>query len=229
MSITHGKFFFTPILCCFLFISILTLNGVAWNIAKDDKPNNFSSLEKFFYRNEMRKFIQAISWYSHQFNTDFIIIPQNGIDLITINGKPEGSLISAYLSAIDGVGQEELFYGFSDDNKSTSEDLTSNWLGFLDRIRSLSKAVLIIDYCSSPDNTKDSLEKNNLHQFISFAADSRELDIIPKNSLKLYQENSENVDNIINAKNFLYFINPSNFSSKNAIRKYIKNKTICQK
>ncbi len=67
----------------------------------------------------MRDFVIGISNYSRLSDPDFIIIPQNGIELITINGEEDGSLSESYSEAIDGHGQEDLFYGYNDDDKAT--------------------------------------------------------------------------------------------------------------
>ena len=160
----------------------IALSGFAY--CQDLTPLNYSDSDSFFYRDEMRHFIQAISRYSHQFHPNFIIVPQNGLSLLTTNGEPEGVLISEYLTAIDGVGQEELFFGFLGDDEPTPEDITSDWLSFLNKIQALGKAVLITDYCSNTFNIKNSFERNNLQHFISFASESREMDIIPINSSK---------------------------------------------
>jgi cysteinyl-tRNA synthetase len=205
------KIFFLNQITFTILLFIIVLSGIIY--CQDLVNLNPSDSDSFFYRDEMRHFIQAISRYSHQFHPNFIIVPQNGLSLLTTNGEPEGVLISEYLTAIDGVGQEELFFGFLGDNEPTPEVITSNWLGFLNKIRVLGKAVLVTDYCSDTFNIKSSFERNNLHQFISFAAESRELNIIPLNSSEPYYKNSENIEKIIHAKNFLYFINPSSFSN----------------
>ena len=205
------KIFFLNQIAYTILLFIIVLSGVTY--CQDLINQNLSDSDSFFYRDEMRHFIQVISRYSHLFHPYFIIVPQNGLSLLTSNGEPEGVLISKYLSAIDGVGQEELYFGFLGDDEHTPEIITSNWLGFLNKIRVLGKAVLVTDYCSEPFNIKNSLESNNLQQFISFPAESRELNIIPVNSSVPYRANSENIEKIIHAKNFLYFINPSSFSN----------------
>ena len=52
-------------------------------------------------------------------NPNFIIIPQNGIELVTNNGEEDGPINNAYLSAIDGNGQEDLYYGYDNDDQAT--------------------------------------------------------------------------------------------------------------
>lgn len=74
------------------------------------------------FKQEMRNFVIGISEYSRTIKTDFIIIPQNGIELVTINGEESDSLANSYLSAIDGNGQEDLFYGYDNDDQATSTE-----------------------------------------------------------------------------------------------------------
>jgi len=53
------------------------------------------------YRREMRDFVQRISGYAKGINTAFVVIAQNGQELITANGESDGSLDVPYVSAID--------------------------------------------------------------------------------------------------------------------------------
>ena len=72
------------------------------------------------YRAAMRDFVQAISTNAKKADPAFLVVPQGGITLLTDSGKPDGRPADAYLRAIDGVGQEEVFYGFDNqDNKKT--------------------------------------------------------------------------------------------------------------
>ena len=49
------------------------------------------------YRQEMRDFVSDISIYAKDKHPNFIIIPQNDIELSTSNGEPDGN-ISTVLS-----------------------------------------------------------------------------------------------------------------------------------
>jgi len=44
------------------------------------------------YRQDMRDFVQVISSYARSIQDEFILIPQNGNELITLNGEADGSL-----------------------------------------------------------------------------------------------------------------------------------------
>ncbi len=165
------------------------------------------------YRDDMRTFVEEISTYAHKTNANFIIIPQNGIELITSNGEPDGSLVTSYIDAIDGVGQEDLFYGYNNDDEATPTTDNQYLASFLSHLVNVQKRVLVTDYCSTPLKMDDSYALNRSKQYISFAAPDRELSVIPAYPSPIFAENSNNVESLFQANNFLYLINPGNFSS----------------
>ncbi|SFD15734.1 cysteinyl-tRNA synthetase, unknown class [Chitinophaga sp. CF118] len=165
------------------------------------------------YRAEMRNFVIGISQYAKAQNPQFAIIPQNGIELITTNGEADGTLAQTYINAIDGVGQEDLFYGYDSDNVPTPSDDNLYLREFLNRIKT-TKKVLVTDYCSSKTNMDKSYSSNNTNGYVSFAADHRELNNIPSYPATPYGVNSNNITSLSLAKNFLYLINPENYSTK---------------
>lgn len=165
------------------------------------------------YREEMRNFVINISRYAKARNPQFAIIPQNGIELITTNGESDGTLAQAYIQAIDGVGQEDLFYGYTDDNVPTPSDDNMYLREYLDRIKA-GKKILVTDYCSTQAKMDKSYSSNNSNGYISFAASHRELDNIPAYPAQPYAVNSSNITSLAQAKNFLYLINPQHYSSK---------------
>ncbi len=57
------------------------------------------------FREEMRSFVGEISIYAKDVNPNFVVIPQNGIELVSLNGEEDGTPASMYLSNIDAVGQ----------------------------------------------------------------------------------------------------------------------------
>lgn len=165
------------------------------------------------YRAEMRNFVIKISQYTKAKNPQFAIIPQNGIELISSNGESNGALAQSYLDAIDGVGQEDLFYGYDDDNVATPSDANKYIRGFLDRIKT-TKKVLVTDYCSGKTNMDKSYSSNNTAGYVSFAADHRDLNNIPTYPATPYNVSSTDITSLSQAKNFLYLIDPSSYSSK---------------
>ena len=89
------------VLFWFLSVIILTMPGIA--NCKNQGIKIYPDLDRQYYRQEMRNFILFISNYSHDLVTDFIIIPQNRLELLTTTGEPDGPLDFDYISSIDGV------------------------------------------------------------------------------------------------------------------------------
>jgi len=168
------------------------------------------------YKQEMRDFVKQISIYSKNLSNDFLIIPQNGQQLVTKTGEANGALDLEYLSAIDGTGREDLFYGYDNDNKPTSEDDTNFLLPFCDICEQNGVEVLTTDYCSTHSKMDDSYARNNARGYVSFSAPERGLNVIPDYPEEPYHMNSEDIETLSDAKNFLYLIDPSGFSGKQA-------------
>lgn len=166
------------------------------------------------YRELMREFVIKISNYAKTQRHDFKIIPQNGQEIIYTSRDLSGDLAIDYINAIDGTGREDLFYGYDKDNKATPS-IEKEYLIDLCRSYEQNKLeVLAIDYCSDPDKISDSYTQNALLGFISFAAPARELNVIPEFPVHPYNENDLDIENLNQAKNFLYLINGENYESK---------------
>jgi cysteinyl-tRNA synthetase len=166
------------------------------------------------YRQRMREFVMAIGQYARTIDPDFLIIPQNGIELVTDGIDEPGNPNIGYLDAINGNGQEDLFYGYDCDNKKTPGDESDYLIGFLDISKDHGNTILVTDYCSSAGNMDDSYLKNSARGYISFAASHRELDIIPDYPQEPNNSNNDDIESLGQVKNFLYLIDPQNFSSK---------------
>lgn len=169
------------------------------------------------FRQEMRDFVIGISKSACSQDSDFIIIPQNGIELITGSGNANNSLSAPYLSAIDGHGQEDLFFGYDADDQATPRDESEYLTAFLDRSMDEGKVILVTDYCSTNSNMDKSYQLNKEKGYISFAADRRELDDIPGYPTVINQENDSSISDLNEVKNFLYLINYDGFGSKPAM------------
>lgn len=175
--------------------------------ANDDKPDGF-------YKQEMRLYVQGISQYSKTQNINFVVIPQNGVELVTIDGDETSTPATDYLNAIDAVGREDLFYGYNSDNIASPISESNYLINFLDICVQNNVTVLTTDYCWDHTKMDDSYTQNTDHGFISFAAPDRELNLIPDYPASPYNENSSDINSISDAKNFLYLINPGNFATK---------------
>jgi len=159
----------------------------------------------------MRELILELAAYARRTAPGFVVVPQNGLGLLTDDGTPDGRIVDAYLQAIDGVGQEELFYGYPRDNQPTTAQDTAYLLRFLRRARERDRTVLVIDYCRSPQAVADSYRRSAAEGFLAFAAPRRELDVIPPDTHPVPGLNDADIRSLSRARNFLYLINPGSF------------------
>lgn len=166
------------------------------------------------YRQAMRDFVVRISETARAQHSDFIVIPQNGIELVTVGEDANAELAATYLAAIDGHGQEDLFYGYKRDDKPTSAAETDYLLSYLRRSKQTGNCILVTDYCSRPEYVAGARSRCDAEGFVSFAAPSRELDVIPSGAPT--HENAQDIVRLSDAQNFLYLLNCEHFSSKAA-------------
>ena len=177
--------------------------------SNDDKSSRNSVSDP---KQTMRDFVIEISQYAKAKNSNFNIIPQNGIELVSTNGESATDANTAYLNAIDANGQEDLWYGYDIDDQLTPVATTVYLKDFLNLSLKAGKKILVTDYCSTTSKVSNSYFENNKLGYTSFAADHRELNNIPVTAV--YQENNAEVTSISQVKNFLYLINPEKFVTK---------------
>lgn len=188
------------------FIFIIFILVTLFSCSKEENQSSEESDSKQL----MRDFVIDISKYAKSEKSDFIIVPQNGIELVSKNGAPDID----YLNAIDAHGQEDLFYGYENDNEMTPSATTVYLQRFLNIPRNLNKPILVTDYCFTESKMLNSYSKNAQNGFISFAANHRNLDNIPSFPNPIVKENNAITTTIGQAKNFLYLINSEKYASK---------------
>lgn len=185
---------------------LLFAAGIALPVHAEDVARNYKQL--------MREFVQKISRYARSWDPEFIVIPQNGNELLTADGRPGGASSPDYIRAISGIGQEDLFYGYKRENRATPKKESEYLLNLLHTARANNIQVLVTDYCRHHRKVDDSYRKNSEQGFISFAAPNRELKIIPDYPSPVFSENNLDITELSEAKNFLYLLNPEEFETK---------------
>ncbi len=169
------------------------------------------------YRQQMRNFVQQISAYAKQIHPNFIVIAQNGVNLTSLS---DSSYLPAvdYIEALDGIGQEGLFYGYDKDDQATPLAVRQRLSAFLDRAKDTGNiTILVTDYCVTQEKIDDSYNQNQTQGYIAFAATHRELDTIPAYPSPIHRENARNIKVLQDVKNFLYLLFPdSEYLSKKA-------------
>lgn len=174
------------------------------------------------FKQEMKNFVQDISEYSKNLKENFIIIPQNGQELLSIDGNNPDAVDEDYIRAIDGAAREDLHFGYTDDNEASPEAETMYMLSYLFLAKDNGVKVLVTDYCSDTTKMNFSYSENFKNGFISFAANHRDLDIIPNFPVVEYNANNEDIWHLGACKNFLYIIDPGLFPDKESFLKAIE-------
>lgn len=154
---------------------------------------------------KMQEFVINISDYARACDSDFIVIPQNGAELAFNNLAPEDGLSGSYLSAIDGIGIEELFYNgtYAPDNER---------LTMLQQVV-LSKQIMVSEYIANNNAVADAITKNLNEGFICFPRTSGNYDymLIPDS---VTNENTNDITTLADAKNYLYLISSSSYATR---------------
>lgn len=179
----------------FILISILTTT--LFSCSKEKRSD--IAAEK------MQEFVVNISNYARSYDPDFIIIPQNGIELAFNNIDPNDGQNSAYMSAINGFGVEELFY-------NGTYSLDNERLSMLQQVKA-SKKIMVSEFVTDNNNISDAFSKNYNEGFICFTrnSDNYHYKQIPDS---VPYENNTNITNLSLAQNYLYLISTDNYSSK---------------
>jgi cysteinyl-tRNA synthetase len=109
----------------------------------------------------MIKFVTAIGDYAHDSlaTADFGIFPQNGAGL---GDEP------SYVSVVDGIGQEDIYYGYDADDEPTPPDITAELESALDIFKSAGRLVMTIDYATTPANIDDAYQKSLSQGYIPY-------------------------------------------------------------
>lgn len=154
---------------------------------------------------KMQDFIVGISKYARSQDADFIVIPQNGVELAFNSLDAESGVKGSFMDAIDGFGVEELFY-----NGALAVD--DYRLKMCQEIQK-TKKVLVADYLNQLSDEADVIQRNLNEGFICFPRRSTNYDYfeIPQDVIN---ENSLDVNKLADAKNYLYLISSNLFTSK---------------
>ncbi len=162
---------------------------------------------------KMQDFIVDISFYARSFDSDFIIVPQNGVELLFKDLDTEGPIDDRVNAAISGIGNEGLFYegAYNPDFYRIDALVTFR----------AAKPVLSSEYVDNDANVNQAYSENISRLFVPFVRTANNYDYlyIPDT---IIDENANNVKNLGQVKNYLYIISSGGFTSKdeylNAIR-----------
>lgn len=154
---------------------------------------------------KMQELVIDLANYARTKKNNFIIIPQNGVELCFVQQDPSAGIHPSYVQTIDGVGIEELFY---DGSKKTVAER-------LEMLQMLpGKPVLVSEYVHNTlDNTTARL-KNQQYQFIPFIRSQINYDYTEIPPLALNEENTQDILQLQQVTNYLYLISSERFATK---------------
>jgi cysteinyl-tRNA synthetase, unknown class len=87
---------------------------------------------------DMAAFVAAIRSYGRSLRPGFLVFVQNAAEL--------GGRVPGYLDAVDGIGQEDCYYGYDGDGVETPPEITGELERALRVFRDAGKPVLTVDY-----------------------------------------------------------------------------------
>lgn len=153
---------------------------------------------------KMQEFVIQISDYARKTNPNFIIVPQNGAELAFNKLNPDAGANTTYLNAVDGFGIEELFY-------TEKSKVDSYRLKMLQKLQP-KKKILVSEHILKESAVEETIAKNKAAGFLCFprGADNEGYKQIPAIS----DENSNDINKLSDARNYLYLINSSNYKQR---------------
>ncbi|MBI2267522.1 MAG: endo alpha-1,4 polygalactosaminidase [Armatimonadetes bacterium] len=112
-------------------------------------------------RREMVEFVKALACHGRETkkDSDFGIFPQNGEALLS---EPD------YLAVITGIGREDTFYGYPEENERTEPDFGREIQKYLDKAVRAGKVVLNVDYCTSPEKVRDAAKRASEKGYLEY-------------------------------------------------------------
>ena len=171
------------------------------------------------YMEQMRLFVQNVSAFAHQHNKDFMVVVQNGLELLTKNQfsnveNPQPA--RAYMRAIDGVLLEGLYFGATAFGKEPVRDEIKAQKELLTLAEIAKKGglkVLVMDYAKKRSSVSKSFWRSAREGFVSFVADARglELNHLPPYAKWPFNENSDSILSIQNVENYVVVRDSSPF------------------
>ncbi len=168
---------------------------------------------------EMRDLVQNVGAYARETDPDFSLIVVNGEDLST----KDGGVASGYVSTIDGVARENLFFGWNGMDKATPWDVTQRLSDRLNVSKDQGKVIMAVDHCSQRGFVWDSMEWAQDRGFLYFAANSEGMDTLPEYPKDPPNAHNGNVTSLRDARNLLVVTAPRNFTDRAAYLKDLRH------
>jgi len=155
----------------------------AWEYWSDRDNREGFVLTEREAADRMINLVLRIAEHGRESDPGFLVVPQNGSPILAFDDGAGTFPADTYLTAISGIGVEDLFY---DATRQRDQEDIGVRLPYLETIRDAGKSVLVVDYVDDgtdlPANTEriqDFVTRVRDQGFIPYVAKSdRELDVI---------------------------------------------------
>ncbi len=107
---------------------------------------------------EMATFVASIRAHARSRDLDFYIFPQNAPQL--------AEAVPTYLDTVDGIGQEDIYYGYEADDVLTPPAVSIELERCLDLFKTAGKLVLTVDYATTPDQVDDAYTRSQAKGYV---------------------------------------------------------------
>lgn len=114
---------------------------------------------------EMVDFILDFTAYAREREPDFLVFPQNAEEL--------GEMFPEFLAAVNGIGVEDLYYGYPRDHEPSPAEWTAERERILDQWVDAGKLVLVIDYTDKPEQIADAYARAEARGYVEYVTDRR--------------------------------------------------------
>lgn len=168
------------------------------------------------YREDMRKFIQSISAFGRRYNRNFVVVVENGLDLlekVQEADETKSSPARTYLRTINGVLVEGLTFGRRAPGKATPEDPKKKMMGQLQRAKKARLKVLTADWAGARSKQDAAIRFSQEQGFVPFTAASggQDLNRVPDYPKPPLGENPKSILSLGDVKNYLWIMDSAAF------------------
>ncbi len=167
-------------------------------------------------REEMRKFVQSISTYARRTKPNFIIIVQDGLELLVKRDDVDENRISparTYMRSIDGVLAQGLFYDIKSPGKPPPPDRQRGMLNRVKFARENGLTVFSLDFGQGQAVVDDAHKQAAANGYISLVSNDPFEDIseLPSYPARPFGENAGSIISLRQVKNFAIVTNSQRY------------------
>lgn len=124
---------------------------------------------------QMAAWVAALSEYARENNPEFVVVPQNGAEIVAYLGEDQ---FIEYVSAIDAIAVEDTFFcpvSWRESGNNPPYNPQEELLDLLDAYHAAGFPVLAVDYVTQPGKIRRFVEESQAHGFVPYTT-TRALD-----------------------------------------------------